>query len=121
MRHALWLLIALSVVSASCGPTVDLSTNLEIFDVKTGWADLGIVNGQNKLVPQVSFKLKNLSDQKLIALQINAVFHREGAPKDEWGGGYLIISQSEGLAAGAATQEWTIKSNLGYTGLEPRA
>ena len=121
MRHSLWLVVLLSVLSAGCGPLVDLGQNLEIMDVKTGWADIGIINGQNKLVPQVSFKLKNLSQENLVALQINAVFRREGFPNDEWGAGYLLISQSEGLGPGVTTKEWTITSNLGYTGLEPRS
>lgn len=121
MRARLWPLIALFFLAGvGCGPTVDLSKGLQVFDVATGWTDVGIVNGQNKLVPSVSFKLKNVSDQSLVALQINAAFRRLGS-SDEWGGGYLIITQSEGLAPGATTKAWTIRSTLGYTGLEPRA
>jgi hypothetical protein len=40
--------------------------------------DAGIVDGENKLVPAVSSKLKNVSDQKLAALRVNALFRREG-------------------------------------------
>jgi hypothetical protein len=111
---ALPLLIAL-VVCAGCTPSVDLGTGLEVKDVTTGWFDAGIVNGQNKLVPSVTFTLKNLSDQKLVALQINAVFRRV-TDKEEWGAGFLIVSGSEGLAPGVETGALTIRSHLGYTG-----
>ena len=111
---ALPLLIAL-VVCAGCTPPVDLTTGLQIKDVSTGWFDAGIVNGQNKLVPTITFTVKNVSDQKLVALQINAVFRRV-TEKDEWGAGFLMVSGSEGLAPGAEAPRLTIRSQLGYTG-----
>jgi hypothetical protein len=111
---ALPLLIAL-VVCAGCAPPVDLTTGLQIKDATTGWYDAGIVNGQNKLVPTITFTLKNVSDQKLVALQINAVFRRV-TEKDEWGAGFLMVSGSEGLAPGAEARTLTIRSQLGYTG-----
>ena len=115
------LLIVFALACAGCGPTVDLTKGLQVLDVSTGLADMGIINGQNKLVPSIRFKLKNVSDQKLIALQVNAVFRKVTDPASEWGSQYIIIAQSEGLEPGATTKEWTIQSPLGYTGLEPRA
>ena len=111
---ALPLLIALAV-GAGCTPPVDLATGLQVKDVSTGWFDAGIVNGQNKLVPTITFTVKNVSDQKLVALQINAVFRRV-TEKDEWGAGFLMVSGSEGLAPGAEARMLTIRSQLGYTG-----
>ena len=90
-----------------------------MLDVSTGWYDAGIVNGQNKLVPVVSFKLKNVSDQTLVSLQVNGLFRRV-AEKDEWGSGFITAAGSDGLAPGATTPTLTIKSQLGYTGTEPR-
>ena len=83
--------------------------------VSTGWFDAGIVNGQNKLVPTITFKLKNLSDQKLPAVQVNARFSR-GSEPEEWGNGFLPSVGSSGLPAGGTTAPLTIKSQLGYTG-----
>ena len=83
--------------------------------VSTGWFDAGIVNGQNKLVPTITFKLKNLSDQKLPAVQVNARFSR-GSEPEEWGNGFLPSVGSGGLPAGGTTAPLTIKSQLGYTG-----
>ena len=115
------LLAILLVVlpSTACGPVVDLTKGLQILDVSTGWFDAGLVDGQNKLVPVVSFKLKNVSDQTLVTLQVNALFRRV-AEKDEWGSGFLTAAGTAGLAPGATTQTLTIKSNLGYKGPEPR-
>jgi hypothetical protein len=62
-----WLLAA-AVALSTCGPTVDLTKGLQVTIVDTGWYDAGIVNGQNKLVPSVTFKLKNVSDQTLASL-----------------------------------------------------
>src|SRR4029077_11617508 len=101
--------------SVACAPDVDLKKGLVIQDVATGWFDAGIVNGQNKLVPAISFKLKNVSDQKLSVIQVNVLFKRVNDPA-EWGSGLLNVVGSKGLAPGATTETLTVKSNLGYTG-----
>lgn len=121
MRVFAGQLTLLAMLSAACGgPPVDLTKGLEIVDVTTGWYDSGPVAGQNKLVPSVTFKLKNISDQSLVALQINALFRRV-SDKDEWGSGFIAVTRSEGLQPGAISRQITINSQLGYTGTEPRA
>jgi hypothetical protein len=113
-----WLracLAGLLLAAGACGPDVDLKQGLQIVDVSTGWFDAGLVNGQNKLVPLISFKLKNISTQTLSVLQVNVLFRRVNDPQ-EWGSGFLAVVGSSGLAAGATTETLTIKSNLGYTG-----
>ena len=89
---------------------------MKVLDVSTGWFDAGIVNGQNKLVPTITFTLKNLSNQSLPVLQANVLFHRVSDPSIEWGAGFLSVTGSQGLGPGAATKPLTVKSNLGYTG-----
>ena len=105
----------LLTTSVACAPDVDLKKGLVIQDVATGWFDAGIVNGQNKLVPAISFKLKNVSDQKLKVIQVNVLFKRVNDPA-EWGSGFLTVVGSAGLAPGAVTEALLVKSNLGYTG-----
>ena len=68
-------------------------------------------------MPAVSFTLKNASGQKLPVLQVNASFRRVG-DADEWGNAYLTAAGSGGLAPGAATGAITLRSQLGYTGIE---
>jgi hypothetical protein len=99
----------------ACGPTIDLTKGLEVIVVNTGWYDLGIVNGQNKLVPTVMFKLHNISDQTLGTLQVQALFRRV-SENTEWGNAFLTVVGSKGLAPGATTEPITVRSQLGYTG-----
>src|SRR5436190_23086432 len=113
---ALW---AIAIAASACGPKVDLTKGLQVLDVSTGWVDAGIVDGQNKLVPSVAFSLKNVSDQKLAVLDVNARFVRVNEP-DEWDSSLVSISGSEGLPAGATTKKYTVDCKLGYKGTEPR-
>ena len=76
--------------------------------------------GQNKLVPSVSFKLKNVSGTQLGTLQVNALFRRATKDNDEWGSGFVRVTGAEGLAPGATSRPVTVNSQLGYTGTEPR-
>jgi hypothetical protein len=109
------LVLVLLVACTGCAPDVDLRTLLQVQGSSTGWFDAGIVNGQNKLVPSITFSLKNNSDQTLRTLQVNALFRR-GTEKDEWGSGFLTAAGSAGLAPGVATPPLTIRSQRGYTG-----
>jgi hypothetical protein len=112
-RCACALLLAL--LAWGCGPTVDLSQGLKVQDVSTGWFDAGIVNGQNKLVPSITFSLRNISTQRLSTLQVNALFRRV-TEKEEWGSGFLTAAGSDGLASGTTSESFTIRSQTGYTG-----
>jgi hypothetical protein len=120
VRAPVWLLVLLTLgASTGCGPNVDLRKGLQINTVSSGWFDAGLVDGKNKLVPSVTFTLKNVSDQALPQLQVNALFRRE-TEKDEWGSGFLTVAGTGGLQPGATTDQLTIRSQLGYTGTEPR-
>jgi len=103
--------------TSACAPAVDLTTGLQVQVVSTGWLTTDPVRGQNRMVPVVSFRLKNVTAQKLAALQVNALFHRVG-DVEEWGSGFLTAAGSDGLVAGASTKTLTIKSQLGYTGTD---
>jgi hypothetical protein len=120
-RGLAWLLASALLASGCGGPPVDLKQGLQIDVVSTGWYDAGVVDGKNKLVPTVSFTLKNVSDQTLVSLQMMASFFRANDTSSEWGNSLLTVTGSEGLAPGATTAVLTMKSPLGYTGTEPRA
>jgi hypothetical protein len=119
-HRALLALFALVCASfAGCGPSVDLTHGVTVEAVSTGWLDAGLVGGQNKLVPTVSLKLKNVSERPLPALQVNAVFRRVGED-DEFGSKFLPATGTSGLATSATTDTLVLKSNLGYTSSDPR-
>jgi hypothetical protein len=111
------LLVLIALICGGCGSNVDLTKGLTVNVVNSGWYDVGIVNGQNKLVPSITVTVTNVSDQKLPVLQINALFRRVSEP-DEWGSAFFTVAGSEGLAPGATSAPLVIKSNLGYTGAD---
>jgi hypothetical protein len=115
------LILASAALAIGCGgPPVDLRQGLEITVVSTGWFDAGLVDGKNKLVPSVTFTLKNLSDQGLTSLQMMGSFFRVSDTNSEWGNTLLSVTRSDILAPGATTPPLTLRSPLGYTGTEPR-
>jgi hypothetical protein len=120
MRATFCLTLLLALAGASCGPNIDLKSSLQVEDVSTGWTDLGVVNGQNKIVPSISFAFKNAGKDPITTLQGNVIFRRVGE-EEEWGAGFLRITGSEGLSPGAKSATQRVNSTLGYTSTEPRA
>jgi hypothetical protein len=117
----LLILVSLVMAGACGGPKVDLTKGLEVVDVSTGWLDAGQVYGENKLVPFISFKLKNVSGEKLKVLHTNVVFRQVGKPEEEWGSAFKVVRGSEGLAPDETTERITLKSLNGYKAPQPRA
>jgi hypothetical protein len=105
--------------AASFGRTVNLSHSLQLQTISTGWVDAGTLTGKTKLVPTISFILKNRSDQTLKMLQVNALFGRIG-DEDEWGNALVTAAGPAGLVPGATTAPMTVTSSIGYTGAESR-
>jgi hypothetical protein len=109
--------IAAVLLSTACGPTIDLTSGLVVESVSTGWADAGRIDGHHRIVPSLSFKLKNVAGRKLRTLQVNAIFRRV-SEEAEWGTSFLTASGTDGLDPGAETPRMTVKSSLGYTGTD---
>lgn len=133
--------LAVALAGSACTP-VDVHGALDVREITTGWLDVGLDDlGRNKLVPAISFRLENVSEDRLGMLQLNAVFRRclvlyAGQPEpeepvspadteagtclaedQEWGGSSLIRAAGrEGLVAGQAAGPFTMESRLGYTG-----
>ena len=116
MRLTCGLLMLLC--TSACAPTGNVADNLEVEHLSTGWLAAGSVNGSNKIVPQLSFTLRNKSDQKLPSPQLNAVFRRTNQT-EEWGNGFRALSSPGTLAPGASTATVAIDAPLGYTGTDP--
>ena len=112
------IFIAAALTCAACGPRLDLATALAPESVTTGWTDGSTVSGKNKIVPAVSFRLKNVSGRKLPAVQVNAVFRRVNDP-GEWSSGFLPDVARE-IAPGTATAARTVAGQQGYTGTDDR-
>jgi hypothetical protein len=117
----LLLLVVASIGLAGCQKPIDLTKALQVEEVSSGWHDAGMVEGKNKLVPTITFKIKNVSDQPLSVLQMNVLFRRVTEEATEWGSGFVTVAGSSGLKAGATSDPLTVTSQLGYTGTEARA
>ena len=122
-RNLLITLAACLVAASACGGSAaqDITKILAVTDVKTGWWDAGVENGMNKLLPSVILTLKNTDPATPLSnIQLNAVIRRIGET-DEWGGAYEKVIGTNALPPGASTKPIMLRSNLGYTGSEPRA
>lgn len=103
---------------AGCGSR-EVEKDLTITDVHTGWYDMGIVDGQNKLVPSISLKLKNVSSEPISRVQINAVFRQNGDDK-AWSAPFVRGIGPEGLQPGATGEMLVLRGDRGYTSPESR-
>jgi hypothetical protein len=117
---------ALALVVVLLGPggagcsTVNLNKTLEITDVDSGYYDNGVKDGKNHLVPQVTFRLKNISTEEINSVQLTVSFWAEGADgmTDEV---LLQGISSTALGPGASTEPIKARIGVGYTQEGPRA
>ncbi len=118
-RSSTVLLLAASVVAlAGCTPR-EVEKDLRVVDVSTGWYDMGIVDGQNKLVPSVSFKLENISAEEIGNVDFQGIFRRVDEDQT-WGDHYISAIGRDGLPASATTSTIVLRSQRGYTGSDSR-
>jgi hypothetical protein len=119
MRRAFFLLL-LTLGTAACSRPVEVEKVIKVTDVHTGWYDAGIQpDGKNKLVPSISLKLQNVSKEPVESVQVNAVFRRVGE-SEAWGEHFVRAIGRDGLPAGSTGNSIVLRSNLGYTGTQPR-
>jgi hypothetical protein len=123
-RLARLCVLPLALAAASCGQTVDFKQALQVTDVSGGWYDAGIVDGKNKLVPSVSFRLRKPADVRLRSVSLNVHFKRiidparpglEGEEElDE------VFLQTVEFTDGAQTTLLPVRPPTGVTGDPPQ-
>jgi hypothetical protein len=113
--------LVLSLGVAGCGsPDIDIAKVVKVGDVTTGWFDVGIVDGQNKLVPTAVFTVTNTGTETLAGLQVFTVFRFIGET-EELGSGLVVLRGADALAPSATSKAITVRANWGFSGLQPRA
>ena len=115
-------LLVAALFAAGCqGRKIDIPKVLQVTEVTTGWFDAGIVEGgKNKLVPSIALRLRNADTESIDSVQLFARFSRVGET-EEWGTPpYVKAIGTDGLPAGTSTALMVLRSNLGYTGEQPR-
>jgi len=112
---ALLLLAFAACAPAGCGAPVDLKQALQVTDVSQGWFDAGVVEGKNKLVPSVTFKLKKKADVNLssVSLNVSFVFVKDQEPNDD-----VFVQQIP--FEGNETAPITVRSKVGFTADPPQ-
>ncbi len=108
-------LLASALSSAACAKPIDLKQTTQITDVSTGWFDAGIVDGKNKLIPSVTFRIKKNPGVDLSSLSLNVVFKAIG---DEDHSDDVFVQKVD--FSGDATPPITVRSQFGYTGDPPQ-
>jgi hypothetical protein len=120
-------LAALPLVAAGCSKPVDLKETLQVTDLAGGYHDAGVVEGRNKVVPSISFRLKKSTDDSLRPLSVNIVFKQlpkagmavaPGQPaENDWD---EVFKQSVPFN-GNQTDLLTVRASAGYTGDPPQS
>ena len=116
------LLLAVALTLAGCSRSVDVKQALEVADTSSGWYDAGIVEGKNKIVPSVTFRLKKKPDADLAGVALNVVF-RHPAPagsnlEEDWD---EVFIQRADFKGANETETLTVRPEKGYTGDPPQS
>jgi len=112
----LWL-----IAGWGCGPGPNLATDLKFVPTMSGYYDDGITPDKlNRLLPSITFKLKNEGQLPMTNVDLALSYWEVGAD------GEVDSKQVRGigndaLAPGAMSEDITVRSSIGYTSPAPRA
>lgn len=110
--------LVMPLLVAGCAPAVDLKQALQVTDVSTGFHDAGIVDGKNKLVPSVTFRVKKAAaDADVSSVALTIAFRADGADDnlDE------IFLQRVPVEGDGQTAPITARATAGFTGEPPQS
>ncbi len=114
------LLAVVILAAASCRPTVDYKQALKVSDLSGGWFDAGIVDGKNKLVPSISFRIHKPADARIRSLVLNVIFKRVSVDKKQEEDLDEVFLQTVEFSEGDSTPLLTVRPQHGYTGDAPQ-
>lgn len=103
-------------IAAGCSPRVDLMQAVEMTDVNSGWFDAGVVEGKNKLVPSVSFRIRKKADVELRPLALNVIFKYADGSESTFEDIYIARVPFDG----GQTETIVARSKNGYTADPPQ-
>jgi hypothetical protein len=116
-----WVLCLGTLLTASCGSSLDVKQAVEVTDATSGWYDAGIVEGKNKIVPSVSFRLRKKTEADLDGIALNVVVRHPPAPgtnvEEDWD---EVFVQNTKFTEGSQTPLLTVRTEKGYTGDPPQ-
>jgi hypothetical protein len=104
---------------AGCKSTTpdELLNWMEITDVETKWVTkyYQAWPPRLKVVPQISFRVKNVGDKPLDYVNFNAVFKFKGHPNN-FGDAFLAAIRKDAVPVGEKSDVIVLKSNFGVEG-----
>jgi hypothetical protein len=122
-RCSAWALLLAVALVAGCSRPVDVKQALEVADATSGWYDAGIVNGKNKIIPSVTFRLKKKPDADLARVALNVVFRHPAPPgtnvEEDWDD--VFIQRASFKSGANETEPLTVRPEKGYTGDPPQS
>jgi hypothetical protein len=121
---AIILLPLILAAAPGCRPAVDYRQVLQITDISGGWYDFGIVDGKNKLVPSVSFRVRKNADVQIRSLSINVHFKKISLEtpqsRDAEEEFSEVFLQGVEFSEGNQTRLLTFRPDTGVTGDPPQ-
>jgi hypothetical protein len=110
---ALWLLLL-----GSCTERVDLQQAVQVTDIGGGWYDAGVVQGKNKLVPGITFRLRKRGDADLSRVSVNALFRATDGAESQLDNDVFLQNIE---FQGDQTPVISARSENGYTAEPPQS
>ena len=111
------LLIVL-LAASGCTRQVDIKQTFKVTDLAGGYYDAGVVDGKNKLVPTVSFRVEKNTSDEIRPLSVNVLFKQvKGGTDEEWDDVFLQRVDFEGNR----TAVLTLRPTAGVTGDPPQS
>jgi len=119
--------VSFPLLAAGCSKPADLKQVLQVTDMSGGYHDAGIVDGRNKIVPTITFRIKKSTDDSLRPLSVNIVFKQLPKPGAAVAPGQPaendfdeVFKQSVAFD-GDHTDLLTVRASAGYTGDPPQS
>ncbi len=102
-------------------PTEDeVKNSFEIIYVSSIWDVAHYEKGKVKIVPSITFKIKNIGKKPIQHVIVNGIFELEGFQVD-LGDSWKPLFTKKPLMPGQISQSITLKSNYGYTASSRKA
>jgi hypothetical protein len=95
----------------------ELKGSIEVLDYTSAWVAKYYQPWPERLilVPQISFRIKNVGPKPLTYVNFNAVYNFKGDPEN-FGDAFLAAIRAKAVRPGETSQVITLKSNLGVDG-----
>ena len=114
------VILAPLALLVGCGPsTIDVASTIKVGNLTTGWFDVGVTNGMNKLVPSASFTVFNAGTSEVSPLQVFSVF-RFKDESQELGSSLIVLRGQDALGPSATSKPLTVRGIWGISGQQPR-